>query len=92
LKVSPGLIQVVSGTKMQFGAKLEGLVDSAVVWSVTGPGCEGSVCGVISVDGLYTAPAKIPNPALITVTATSTATPAQRASSAITIVVPNDSR
>ena len=90
LAVSPGLIRVVTGTKIQFSAKMDGLADAAVVWSVAGPGCEGSVCGIISAAGLYTAPAKVPSPAVITVTATTVA-PAQRASSAVTIVAPDDS-
>lgn len=91
LSVSPRLIQVVTGTKMQFSAKLGGQADSAVVWSVAGPGCEESACGVISAEGIYTAPAKAPNPAMITVTAASTVTPAQRASSMVTIIPSNDS-
>lgn len=55
------------GSQQQFLATITGAEDSAVTWSV---GCEGSSCGTISADGLYTAPEKIPNPATISVTAT----------------------
>src|SRR5208337_4338103 len=41
----------------------------------TWPVRSGSACGSISSDGLYTAPDKVPNPAAITVIATSTVTP-----------------
>jgi len=90
LVVSPGSIQLAPGAKVRFYAKIYVLVDSAVTWSVRGPGCERSACGVISSDGLYTAPEKIPNPPVITVIATSTVTPTNTASSTVTIVVPGD--
>jgi hypothetical protein len=84
--VSPISIQVAAGTKTQFYARMEGLVDSAVTWSIAGPGCEGSACGTISTSGLYTAPAKIPIPSTIIVTATSIASPTKSSSGTATIV------
>lgn len=90
--VSPSSVQVAVGTKQQFHAMITGADDSAVTWSVGGPGCEGSACGVISADGFYTAPAKIPNPATISVTATVATTPSESASSTVTIVQAGDSR
>ena len=92
LLVSPGSIQLAPGARTRFLAKIYGLVDSAVTWSVRGSGCEGSACGLISSDGLYTAPDKIPNPSAITVIATSTVTPTQSASSTVTIAAATDSR
>lgn len=86
LRVTPSSTHLAAGTKTQFSARIDGLIDLAVTWSIAGPGCEGPACGVISADGLYTAPAKIPNPSTITVTATLIATPTESASGTVTIV------
>jgi hypothetical protein len=44
--------------------------------------------GTISATGLYTAPAAVPSPALVTVRATSVATPSSRGSAALTVLAP----
>jgi hypothetical protein len=44
-----------------------------VSWSVSGSGCTGASCGMIDSTGKYTAPATVPNPSLVSVTATSVA-------------------
>lgn len=90
LVVSPGTIQLAPGAQVKFVAKIYGLVNSAVTWSVQGSGCERSACGVVSSDGRYIRPDKIPDPPAITVIATSTVTPSQTASSTVTIAVPGD--
>lgn len=87
--VSPALAQVVAGAGQQFSATVTGDVSSAVNWSVGGSGCAEASCGIISTDGLYTAPFGIPNPATVTVTATLAATPSQTASATVTIVPPS---
>jgi TonB family protein len=86
VSVSPSQARVVVGRTQQFYATLVDANDSVVTWSVSGPGCERSACGVISTDGLYGAPTRIPNPATISVTATMTTSPNNRASSVVTIV------
>jgi len=91
LVVAPTSIQLAPGAKARFYAKIYGLVDSAVAWSVRGSGCERSACGIISSDGLYTAPDNIPNPPVVTVIATSIVTPTNSASSTITIAAAGDS-
>ena len=60
----------------QFTASVSGTSNTAVNWSVSGSGCSGAACGTVSSSGLYTAPASVPNPATVTVTATSAADPA----------------
>lgn len=92
ITVFPGSAQMVTGAKQQFLTAVTGDLDAAVTWSVSGPGCAASTCGVISADGLYTAPLRIPNPATITVTATSATTPSETASATVTIVQSNPSR
>jgi TonB family protein len=91
ITVSPSSVRVAVGTKQQFHAVLAG-VDSGITWSVAGPGCDGSACGNISADGLYTAPSNVPNFATISVTASVTTTPSERAASTVTIVQTDDSR
>jgi TonB family protein len=86
--VSPTSTQVAVGSQQKFHATIAGAEDLTVNWSV---GCEGSTCGTISADGLYTAPAKIPNPATISVTATLKNATMESASSTVTIVGAGDS-
>jgi hypothetical protein len=40
-------------------------------WSVAGTGCSGASCGTIDATGRYTAPATVPDPPIVTVTASS---------------------
>jgi hypothetical protein len=49
--------------------------NQGVTWSVAGTGCSGGSCGTIDTTGKYTAPASVPDPAAVTVTATSVADP-----------------
>lgn len=84
--VWPSGIQLAVGRSAQFNERVEGAADSAVTWSVSGQGCEGAACGVISASGLYTAPAKIPDPPTVSVTATTAITSGLSGSSNITIV------
>lgn len=83
--VSPISAQVAVGSHQQF--HVTSGEDSTVTWSVA---CEGSDCGTISADGLYSAPTKIPNPATISVTATLKSTPSESASTTLTIVRAGD--
>jgi hypothetical protein len=61
---------------VQFTATVTGTSNTAVTWSLTqnGTACTGT-CGTIGANGLYTAPATQPNPATVSVTATSQANP-----------------
>ena len=90
--VSPSSVQLPVGAKIQFLVKTDPASEPSVSWSVRGSGCEGSDCGLISTDGLYTAPARIPNPPTVSVTATLSATPTESASTTVTIVAANGSR
>jgi hypothetical protein len=88
VSVSPAVASVaVSGTQ-QFTATVTGTANTNVTWSVFGPGCSGTACGVISASGLYTAPATAPSPATVIVNATSVADPSQVASSTVAVVPP----
>jgi chitobiase/beta-hexosaminidase-like protein/ASPM-SPD-2-Hydin domain-containing protein len=74
----------VNGTQ-QFTATATGLSNTAVNWSVSGAGCTGTSCGSVSTTGLYTAPPNAPNPAAVTVTATSAQNSALTGSATISI-------
>jgi hypothetical protein len=72
----PATVQI--GAVQQFSAVVSapfgtnpGGVSQSVVWSVAGPGCSGAGCGTIDATGKYTAPANVPDPAAVGVTATS---------------------
>ncbi len=53
--------------------------DNTVEWSVSGFGCSGQSCGEMTKD-TYQAPAVVPNPPFVTLTATSRADPSAKAS------------
>jgi hypothetical protein len=56
-------------TQQQFTATVNNSTNQSVTWAVTGGNANGTVDGT----GLYTTPAVLPNPATVTVTATSAA-------------------
>ena len=86
--VSPATVQVVGGGHQQFNASVTGTANSGVTWSVSGAGCSGNACGTISSAGLYAAPGTIPNPARVTVKATSKADSTKSGTAAVTIILP----
>ncbi len=69
---------VAVGQTLTLTATVTGTNNQAVTWSVTGG-------GTISSLGVYTAPATVPNPAKVTVTATSQADPTKSGSFTITV-------
>jgi hypothetical protein len=63
-----------------------------VLWKLSGAGCSGSPCGTLSATTsasgnpiTYTAPLNVPNPATVTLTATSVSNTAKSASATITV-------
>jgi hypothetical protein len=67
---------------LTFTATVTGTTNTAVTWSVSG----GASNGTISSNGVYTAPATVPNPAKVTVIATSQADTAKSGSATVTVV------
>ena len=84
--VAPATAQVQLRAQVQFSAT--GSADNVVIWGISGAGCSGISCGQITADGLYTAPATAPNPAVVTVTATSLADVTQVGRATVTIGIP----
>jgi hypothetical protein len=84
--VSPSSANV-NGMKSQlFTAIVTGTANPAVTWSIAGPGCDGLSCGSIAANGVYKAPPTAPNPATVTVTATSNADRAKFATASVTLL------
>lgn len=81
VSVSAGMTSVMAGQTTQFTATVTGTTNMSVTWLVVG----GAANGSISASGLYTAPAVVPNPALVTVTATSKADMTKSGSASITV-------
>jgi hypothetical protein len=86
--ISPTTAQVPSGGQQQFTATVTGTTNHSVTWTVAGQGCGGAGCGTVTTNGLYTAPATLPNPPVVSVTATSQADPTKFASAIVTLVTP----
>lgn len=84
--LTPSATNVHLMLSFQFTATVRNSTNSAVTWSLSGAGCSGASCGTISSTGLYTAPAIAPNPATVTVRATSVADVSKSASATITIL------
>src|SRR5437588_12423196 len=59
------------GNTQQFTATVKGTSNTAVSWTVNGVSGGNSIVGTISTTGLYSAPQALPNPANVTIKATS---------------------
>jgi hypothetical protein len=55
-------------------------------WSVAGMGCSGASCGTIDATGRFTAPAAVPDPAMVTVTATSVVDSTKSLEATVTLI------
>lgn len=86
--VSPLNVSVPGNTTLQFTATVTNTTNHAVTWEVNSiPGGNATV-GTISQAGLYTAPAAIPNPAAVTISAVSAANTNSVGSATVTVTTP----
>jgi TonB family protein len=69
IAISPASARVTVGASQQFSVATENATNLPVNWSLSGQGCAASECGSITANGLYTAPARVPNPPRVAVTA-----------------------
>jgi len=88
VSIAPAAVQIVIGGSQQFSATVTGTSNTNVSWSVAGSGCSGAACGTISPNGLYFAPAAVPAPAQVFVTATSVADATKSSTATVTIIPP----
>jgi hypothetical protein len=88
VQITPAMVTVELGAAQSFVATITsaGHPATSVTWSLAGPGCSGTACGSIGANGTFTAPAILPSPPNVAVTATSVADPGKSASAAVEIV------
>ncbi|HXN27790.1 MAG TPA: DUF1800 family protein [Candidatus Acidoferrales bacterium] len=85
LTLSPAQASVRVGSAQPFAPSLTG---KSWTWSVNGIAGGNATLGTVDASGNYSAPAVLPTPNTITVTAAETAKPSQTASSAVTLLNP----
>lgn len=73
------------GNQLTFAATVTNATDTGVSWSVNGIVGGNTSVGTISSAGVYTAPADLPSPAALQITATSHADPTKSAFSNVTV-------
>ncbi len=83
-----GAGQLRVGASAQLSAALTNTSNTAVTWQVNGVAGGSAAAGTISTSGLYVAPASLPSPNPVTITATSQASPSSTASVQETILNP----
>jgi hypothetical protein len=87
ISVSPANPNVVTGTSQQFTANVQN-GPQAVIWEVDGIQLGNSTVGFINSSGFYTAPAAIPNPPVVTITALLITNTSVSGSTTLTVVAP----
>ena len=86
--VSPASATVITQANLQFTAAVLGSTNQGVTWSVNGIPGGNSQVGYVGTSGLYSAPSAAPNPATVSVQATTVATPAVTGSASVTVRYP----
>ncbi len=85
ITIKPGSGSVMLGNQLTFAATVENAADTTVSWSVNGVAGGTSFTGTVSSGGVYTAPAGLPIPASVQVTAVSHADATKSATAAVAI-------
>jgi len=86
--VTPASSTIRCGATVSLTAKVANTTDQAVTWQVGGQTGGNSTVGTVSAAGVYTAPADLPSPAAVTVTAISHADPTAKASVTVNLQNP----
>jgi len=86
VNVTPNSAQPFQGEKLQFNATVQNALDPAVNWQVNQTAGGNPMVGMIDSTGLYTAPALVPNPPTVTVTAVLQSDSTKTGSSSVTIL------
>ncbi len=86
VSVSPTTTSVLPNSSRTFTATVTNAADQTVTWQVDGVAGGNTVRGTITATGVYTAPASLPTPAVVTVTAVSNQDPSRSGSASVTIM------
>ena len=90
--VAPQSPTVVVNQTLAFQATVTGTTNTAVIWQVNGVTSGNSTVGTINASGSYKAPATVPNPSTVMVTAVSQADATKSGSSNVLIVPSNSNQ
>lgn len=72
VSVQPQNVTLAPGASQPFTASVLGTANQNVIWQIQGAACVSpGICGVIGVNGVYTAPASAPSPANLQIVAVS---------------------
>jgi hypothetical protein len=85
ITISPTSASVRVRQNKQFTATVQNTANTSVTWKVNGIVGGNSTVGTISTSGVYRAPNSVPNPAVVTVSATSNAGPTKSATASVTV-------
>jgi hypothetical protein len=85
ITISPTTAVVRVNRTTQFTATVQNSSNTSVIWKVNGVTGGNSAVGKISSLGVYRAPTAVPNPALVTISATAAADQTKTANAAVTI-------
>ena len=85
VSVTPTAANVRAAAGQPFSAAVTGTTNQSVTWSVNGVVGGNATVGLITNEGLYTAPTVLPNPNTITISATSAADSSARGTSDVTL-------
>jgi serine protease len=88
VEVCPATDSVQAGGSATLSATLANTTNQAVTWEVDGVAGGSTTVGTITSAGVYTAPAHVPTPATVTVTAISATDASATGSSQLTITAP----
>ncbi|HEY2823036.1 MAG TPA: hypothetical protein VGJ06_18470 [Candidatus Acidoferrum sp.] len=88
VSVTPATATVRAGSNESFAAVVSSSPNGTVTWSVNSVAGGDATTGTIDANGMYTAPAGLPTPNAITVTATSSDDVTQKGSSTVTLQNP----
>src|SRR5437879_4918212 len=88
VSVAPAAASVQTGGTQTFTATVTNTTNTAVTWQVNGITGGNTSVGTISTTGVYTAPATVPSPAMVTVTAVSVADPTRSGAAQVTVTAP----
>jgi uncharacterized protein (DUF1800 family) len=86
--VAPSTAMVRAGATQPFTATVTGNANTSVTWSVNTVAGGNATTGTIDTTGVYTAPANLPTPNTVTVTATSAADTTKTGNGAVTLENP----
>jgi hypothetical protein len=94
VSVSPTTTSVQVSASANFTASVQNdSQNKGVTWSLSGAGCSGTTCGILTnvtaTSATYTAPASVPLPATVTLTATSVADSTKNALATVAITPPS---